>query len=433
ILEVFFELEYIDAFGITLLVMLFVAVYSSLSGLKGVAITDAVQFTIAMVGCIILAIVLLNTDKVGGISGLKEKLPAWRFEFFPDFSADSVSKGLGSAAISIGAFLTFSLVQWWASWYPGAEPGGGGYVAQRLMSTKDEKAAQNASLFFNIAHYCLRPWPWIIIGLCIIVLYPDMDDPAKGFIMSMRDYLSPGIKGLLLVAFFGAYMSTISTQLNWGSSFLTNDLYKRFIQPKESFKSEEDAQRNYVFIGRLFTLVILLISMVPTFLTKRIDDAAQFLIQSGGGIGLVLILRWFWWRISAWSEIFAILGSLVGFILGNYILKLEFPASFLFTVGFTTLVWLVGTFATQPVSKEILLEFYNRVRPIGFWSAYKTGQKSSGKFLLMFANWIISIIFAYAILFLIGKIILQEWSQAGWFGLAATISFLIYIWLSKKE
>ena len=253
ILKVFFDIPDETVIWVIAGAMVFVAIYSSLSGLMGVAMTDFVQFFIAMTGCIILAIVVLNTEKVGGISGLKEQLPAWRFNFFPTINSGSVVNDIGTFSVTVAAFLTFGLVQWWASWYPGAEPGGGGYIAQRMMSAKDEKNAIYATLFFQVAHYCLRPWPWIIVGLCALVLYPELpiEDAGQGFVMAMKDHLPTGLKGLLLVAFLSAYMSTISTQLNWGASYLTNDLYKRFIKPKRENETMEAEQKDYVQKARI--------------------------------------------------------------------------------------------------------------------------------------------------------------------------------------
>ena len=387
--------------------MLITAFYSSLSGLKGVAMTDTIQFIIAMGGCIIMAILVLNAPEVGGITGLKEKLPAWRFDFFPNLdTGGGIVEKIGTYSITVGAFLTFGMVQWWASWYPGAEPGGGGYVAQRMMSTRSEKESLWATLFFQIAHYCLRPWPWIIVGLCALVLYPDLqpEQAGQGFVLVMRDYLPTGIKGLLLVAFLSAYMSTISTQLNWGASFLTNDLYKRFIKPEEKFESEEKAQDNYVKAARAFTVLIMVVAFFVTTQISTIDAAAKFLIQAGAGLGMVLILRWYWWRINAWSEISASLAPMLGYAFANYYLHLDFPGNFLITVAFTTVVWLVVTFATKPESTATLEVFYKRVRPPGWWGVFKNStvtQSVSG----LVVSWLAAIVMTYSILFFMGYLI----------------------------
>ncbi|MBL4669662.1 MAG: sodium:proline symporter, partial [Flavobacteriales bacterium] len=214
ILIIFLDIDYQTAFMYIGVLMVLIAIYASLSGLLGVAITDAVQFILAMVGCLILAVIMLNSEQVGGVVGLKEKLPEWRFDFFPNIN--STGSAIGTFGLSIGAFFSFVAIQWWASWYPGNEPGGGGYISQRMMSTKNEKHAVFATLFFQIAHYALRPWPWIIVGLCALVVYPNlpMNEAGNGFVMAMRDFMPTGLRGLLFTAFLGAYMSTISTQLN---------------------------------------------------------------------------------------------------------------------------------------------------------------------------------------------------------------------------
>ncbi len=392
--------------------MVIVVFYSSLSGLKGVAITDTVQFVIAMGGCIIMAVFVLNEPEIGGMSGLKEKLPDWRFSFFPVLE-DGDNSAVGTFSISLASFLTFALVQWWASWYPGAEPGGGGYVAQRMMSTKNEKGSVLATLLFQVAHYCLRPWPWILVGLCALILYPELpqEESGKGFVLIMRDVLPAGLKGLLLVAFLSAYMSTISTQLNWGASFLTNDLYKRFIRKEETFETTGIAQKHYVFAARLFTILIMLCAIWVTSQINTIDAAAKFLIQAGAGLGLVLILRWFWWRINAWSEISASLAPLIGYYVFNYVLELEYPYNFLATIAFTTTVWLMVTFITKPEPNQLLHDFYQRVRPGGWWSKYAEKIEEKGYFRAMMLTWFFALITTYSLLFSMGYLIFAEWKS----------------------
>lgn len=413
ILMSFFDIPENEIIYYLAFAMLVVLVYSSLSGLMGVAITDFFQFFIAMTGCIILAIVVLNTEKVGGISGLKSQLPEWRFDFFPRIGEGSAIEQIGTYSIGIASFLTFGLIQWWASWYPGAEPGGGGYIAQRMMSARNEKEAVYATLFFQIAHYCLRPWPWIIVGLAALVLYPDLsqEDSAQGFVLAMRDHLPAGLKGLLLVAFLSAYMSTLSTQLNWGASYLTNDLYKRFLRKDKAGESEEDKQKDYVQKGRLFTLFILLAALLAGSQMSTIDGAATFLIECGAGLGMVLILRWYWWRINAWSEISATLAPFVGYTLANWVFYLEHPYSFLFTVSFSTITWLTVTFLTKPEKEETLKAFYLKVQPDGWWKPI--GQlESKSKMLPLFLCWMSAIVMAYSLLFLIGDLIFMNWNKA---------------------
>ena len=443
ILEVFFDIPPSTALLFVGGLMVLVAVYSSLSGLMGVVITDTIQFTIAMVGCIILAVLVLQSEDIGGISGLKEHFrdEPWRLDFFPnlDFTWSwygiipypefngSISGAVSTFSLSAGAFLSFMTVQWWASWYPGAEPGGGGYISQRMMSAKSEKDAIYATLFFQIAHYCLRPWPWIIVGLCALVLYPDLpiNESGKGFVLIMRDYLPVGLKGLLLAAFLGAYMSTISTQLNWGSSYLTNDLYKRFIKREESFTTSEVAQKHYVQIARLFTVLIMAVAFFATTKIDSIDAAARFLINCGAGLGMVLILRWYWWRINAWSEIAATLAPFIAYTFCIYKLEPHYGQAFtiqngtLFvTVGFTTLVWIVVTFLTKPVESEVLSNFYNRVKPDGWWKGVadkdqnNLDPKPKGKMRGLVFAWLGAIIMTYSILFCTGYLIFQEWKLA---------------------
>ncbi|MEX2379354.1 MAG: sodium:solute symporter family protein, partial [Vicingaceae bacterium] len=414
--------------------MTIVVLYSSLSGLMGVVITDFVQFFIAMIGCIVLAVVVLNTEKVGGISGLKEQLPAWRFDFFPKIGSGTVMEQVGTYSVTIGAFLTFSLVQWWASWYPGAEPGGGGYIAQRMMSAKDEKNAVLASLFFQIAHYCLRPWPWIIVGLCALVLYPDLsvEDSAQGFVLAMKDHLPSGLKGLLLVAFLSAYMSTISTQLNWGASYLTNDLYKRFIRKKKKGETEAEEQKDYVQKARIFTFLIVVLALFATTQMSSIDSAATFLIECGAGLGLVLILRWYWWRINAWSEITASIAPFIAYTLANYVFDMTYPNNFLFTVLFSTVSWLLLTFLTKPTEKETLEHFYRKVRPEGWWKPFQKEKKSGKQMRGLFICWLSSIVMVYACLFLIGDLIFANYQKAFVEIIIALISYLILRFQMKK-
>ncbi len=411
ILMVFFDLDADQTFYIIIVAMVLVAVYAGLSGLKGVVITDTIQFFIAMAGCIILAIIVLQSEKVGGIQGLKEQLPAWRFDFFPSFDSENANESIGTYSLSIGAFLSFGLVQWWASWYPGAEPGGGGYIAQRMMSAKDEKHAVYATLFFQIAHYCIRPWPWIIVGLAALVLYPELsiEESRNGFVMAMKDYLPSGLKGLLLVAFLAAYMSTISTQLNWGASYLTNDLYKRFLEKKSS--KRKDPQKHYIFMARVFTLLIMVFAVFATSQIKSIDGAATFLIECGAGLGLVLILRWYWWRINAWSEIVASTAPFLGYFLSNNILELEHPNNFLFTVGFSSICWISATFISKPSDFKILTTFYKKVRPMGAWGPFALTTKHKGLAPLFFC-WASSIVLVYSCLFAIGDFIFQNYMDA---------------------
>lgn len=427
ILEVFFDVSPETTYLITGLAMAIAAVYSALSGLKGVAVTDAMQFVLAMTGTIVLAFLVVNSDEVGGIAGLKSKLPEGTLNFLPQLGSESLDGNV--LALSFGSFLAFIGVQWWASWYPGAEPGGGGYVAQRMMSTRTEKDAVYATLFFQIAHYCLRPWPWILVGLSCIILYPDLAESEikNGYVMAMKDYLPVGLKGLLLVAFFAAYLSTISTQLNWGAGYLVNDFYYRFLKPKST-------DRHLVWVSRLTTVGIMAIGLYVTQFFDSISGVWLFIMECGAGLGLVLILRWFWWRINAWSEITATVAPALGFSIAHFWLDWKHPESFFFTVIFTTMSWLLVTRFTPPTKKETLQVFYQRIQPGGWWPAYlKLGNtKHQSEFRFLFASWLLAVAMTYALLFLIGKVILAEFQDAFWAFLISLIAFYGLLATMKK-
>jgi SSS family solute:Na+ symporter len=443
ILQEFFGLSAQTALLWTGGVMLLTALYSSVSGLMGVAITDMVQFVIAIAGCIILAILVVNSAGVGGIEGMKEKLAVSHpgsLSFFPKLGqSGSVA---GEFTLGIGAFLAFVGVQWWASWYPGAEPGGGGYVAQRMMSAKNEKHAIWATLFFQVAHYCLRPWPWILVGLCSLILYPDLTEATArmGYVRAMKDYLPVGLKGLMLVAFLAAYMSTISTQLNWGASYLVNDLYKRFLKRPEQLGGNEKAEKHYVSVSRIITILTMLLSLAVTPMITSISGVWSFIMECGAGLGLVLILRWYWWRINAWSEITATLAPFV--VMGVLAIMrsnladgavlpwwAEFPGSFFLTVGVTTVSWLAVTLLTRPESSATLHEFYTRVRPAGGWEpvrrALGLAPEKTPVFGLLVC-WLSAVMFTYSLLFATGSLILHEWTNLGWYALSAVVAFGVF-------
>lgn len=400
--------------------MLFVAIYSAISGLWGVVVTDAVQFMIAMGGTIVLAVVVVSSPEIGGISGLKEKLPPSTFEFFPRIVSVGAGDVAGAMSITLVAFLAFIGIQWWASWYPGQEPGGGGYIAQRMMSAKDEKHSLYATLFFQIAHYGLRPWPWILVGLSTLVLYPDLTDKKLGYIYAMNDFLPAGLKGLLVAAFFAAFMSTIATQLNWGTSYLINDFYKRFVKPLST-------EKEMVAASRIVTLLLMVVGAIATMYITRISGAWEFILEAGAGLGLVLILRWYWWRINAWSEISAMVAPFVFLPLVRYF-SIEFPFSLYYLVSATTIVWIVVTFATKPESEETLIRFYQKVYPGGrFWKPIsdKVGKidgSSESKFGLMFIGWFAGVVLVYSVLFGIGSLLFDTWQMAALYFVASAAS-----------
>lgn len=432
ILKGFFDLPYETALIYVGLSMVAVAIYSAVSGLMGVAITDVVQFLIAMTGCIVLAILVISSEQVGGIGGLQAKLPEWSLSFFPAIGSEGSGDSIATAlTIGAGAFFARIGIQWWASWYPGAEPGGGGYVAQRMMSCKTEQDAIYSTLFFQVAHYCLRPWPWILVGLAAIVLYPELGAKEKelGYVLAMKQFLPTGMRGLLIAAFFAAYMSTISTQLNWGASYLVNDFYKRFYKPNGT-------EKELVSASRIVTIVLMIVGMAVTTQLGTIENAWGFIIECGAGLGLVLILRWYWWRINAWSEIAATIAPFIAYSVATLGLGMTFPNSFFVTVGFTTVAWLAVTFITQPESKEVLQNFYQRIKPKGWWQpvASQVGEQiDNGGMMPLFISWLSATAMVYAILFFIGKLIFADYTWAGIYLVIALASFAVLNFFMKRS
>jgi SSS family solute:Na+ symporter len=336
-----------------------VGVYATLSGLWGVVVTDFFQFAIAMLGSIALAVVAVG--HLGGVDAMRLRVAQnfgggeQAFSYLPDFFG-------ADPWMPLSIFLIMLFVQWWASWYPGAEPGGGGYIVQRMASARDEKHSVLATLWFQIAHYCVRPWPWLLVAFAALAMYPDLrtaTDPGAGFPMVMRDLAPVGLRGLLLVAFFAAFMSTISTQMNWGASYLVNDFYKRFVR--------RDAEgRHLTRVSRLTSLLILAIGSGAAYLMRDIsvDEAWKLLAALGAGTGAVFMLRWFWWRINAWSEIVAMVASLAFFIVvSRFVESNEYRLAIV--AGLTIAAWLAATFLTAPERWETLQHFYRVVRPGG--------------------------------------------------------------------
>ncbi|KPK79492.1 MAG: sodium:proline symporter [Gemmatimonas sp. SM23_52] len=336
-----------------------VGVYSTLAGLWGVVVTDLFQFVIAMAGSIALAVVAVA--HIGGVDALRLRVAEnfgqgeQAFSYLPDFTA-------ADPWMPISVFLIMLFIQWWASWYPGAEPGGGGYIVQRMASAKDERHSVLATLWFQIAHYCVRPWPWLLVAFAALAMYPDLRDaanPDAGFPMVMRDLAPVGLRGLLLVAFFAAFMSTISTQINWGASYLVSDFYRRFLRPDAD-------QRHLTRASRLTSLLILIVGSFAAWLMRDIsvDEAWKILAALGAGTGAVFMLRWYWWRINAWSEIVAMIASLTFFIVvSQFVEGNEYRLALV--AGLTIVAWVSATFLTSPERGETLEAFYRKVRPGG--------------------------------------------------------------------
>lgn len=339
-----------------------VVIYSSLGGLKGVLITDFVQFLIAMVGSVWATVYIVNLPEIGGLDNLlAHENVVSRLDMLPDFSDTD-------ALITL--FIIPFAVQWWSTWYPGAEPGGGGYIAQRMLAAKDEKNATWATLFFNFAHYALRPWPWIIVGLASLIIFPNLTDLNSAFpgltaetqghdvaYAAMMTYLPAGLLGIVLTSLIAAFMSTISTQLNWGSSYVVNDFYGRFI-------NSEASERQKVIIGKITVVVLMLVAALFSLYLQSAKSVFDLLLQIGAGTGLLFILRWFWHRVNPWSEIAAMIISFVialfFFInskLSSPIVEIEGYWQLIIGVVLTTIGWVIVTLITSPSDKETLEKF----------------------------------------------------------------------------
>jgi len=414
IIEITLGLDKRHAIYVVIGMLLFTAFYTAISGLWGVLVTDLFQFALKMGMVIVLAVLAVNA--VGGIDGLKTKINALdaasgqtgsRLAFFPDYNS------VWMPAIALFVFLA---VQWWASWYPGAEPGGGGYVAQRIFSAKDEKHGLLATLWFNIAHYALRPWPWILTALASVILYPNLVDKESGYIQTLIDpnVFPTYLRGFMLAAFAAAYMSTIGTQLNWGASYVINDFYRRFI-------SKSAGEKHYVIASQVVTVTLMIASLVVTYYLTSIAGAWKLLLVTGAGTGTVLLLRWFWWRINAWSEVSAMISAAVVSLYLQLVLKWDsddpkdFAYLMLVTVAVTTVVWVVVTLLTPAEPMEKLTAFYKRVRPEGpGWNrvaaiAGFAGAHAEGRLATQFLNSLLGCILIYGTLFGIGKLIFKEW------------------------
>jgi len=356
------------------------AIYSMLGGLRGVLITDFLLFVISMGGAIAAAIYLLNLDCVGGLALLLEhEVVRTKLSMFPDWNDPD---------ILVPFFLIPLAVQWWSVWYPGAEPGGGGYVAQRMLAAKNELHATGATLLFNVAHYALRPWPWILVAFCSIIVFPDLESLQSAFphmpadvvkhdlaYPAMMTLLPSGLRGLVLASLMAAFMSTLSTHLNWGSSYVVNDFYKRFVRPEAS-------EKQLVLAGRICTLLTM---VAAAFLGLALSNALQvfrILLQVGAGTGLLFLLRWFWWRINAFSEIAAMVVSFVVAVGLEFFGPQNLPswAKIVIGVDITTLAWLLVTFLTRPTDEATLRRFCKLVRPGGpGWAAVLRRAAPDGK------------------------------------------------------
>ena len=415
---------------------------STLSGLWGVLVTDLFQFIVKMTMVIVLAVVAIQA--VGGIDSLKHQLAlidrAKGLATGTAGSALSFVPDLHSAWMPMITFLVYISMNWWATWYPGAEPGGGGYIAQRMFSAKDEKNSLLATLWFNIAHYAVRPWPWVLVGLAAVVLYQHdpgfIQDPETGYIRVLIDHLPAWLRGTMVAAFAAAFMSTVGTQLNWGASYLINDFYRRFARTNAS-------DHHYVQASKVATVLLTIISAVITRYMDSIAGAWQLLIVTGAGTGTVLILRWYWWRINAWSEVAAMSVAFVVSVALQTVFGMSssdpigFAHIMLITVSITTAAWLAVTFLTAPEPQEQLLEFYRRVRPsAALWqpiARLAPDIKPSRDLRDNFFDWLAGCAMIYGFLFGAGKVILKDYTTGVIFLAAALVAgWYIYRDLNRR-
>ena len=390
--------------------------YSSLGGLRGVILTDFLQFLVAMVGSVAAAIYIINLPEVGGLDALLTRPEvASKLDLIPS---------INNRELFITLLIIPIAVQWWSVWYPGAEPGGGGYIAQRMLSSKNEKHAVSATFLFNITHYALRPWPWILIALASLVVYPDLASIKEAFpgiseskighdlgYSAMLLTLPKGLLGIVIASLIAAYMSTISTHLNWGSSYVAFDFYQRFIKP-------EATEKELVHVGRISTVILMILAGLFALVLTSAYDAFQILLSIGAGTGSIFILRWFWWRINAYSEI---AGMVVSFILAllfkfgpESLTSISSEYQLLLSVGVTTAVWVLVTLMTKPTDYKTLVSFFNLVKPYGKgWNGLRKQAQAKGEklepgigrfsvdLLAMFAGTVL----IYALLFATGMFI----------------------------
>lgn len=401
--------------------------FAATSGLWGVLVTDFIQFGIAMTGSFAAAYFAVKQPEIGGLAGLFQKIDPKTLSLLPDF---------GDWGMTVSVLIIPIAVQWWSVWYPGAEPGGGSYIAQRMLAARSEKDALAGTLFFNAAHYALRPWPWIIVALASIVIYPNLSDIQRTFpyvdpnlighdmaYPAMLKFLPAGFIGLMIAGMLAAYVSTLSTHLNWGTSYLVHDFYRRFIK-------QDASEKHYVFIGRIVTGVLMLLAALLTFVLDSAKQSFDLMLSVGAGTGLIYLLRWFWWRVNAWSEIAAMVSSftiaVAFFVAGKMNVIIAPHVSLVITVAATTIVWIGVTFLTEPADRSKLLEFYRLVQPAGpGWRQIRAEAGTSGQpdrpadSLL---GWTLGCAFVYAALFGTGSFLYGKTAQGLFWSLVFVVS-----------
>jgi solute:Na+ symporter, SSS family len=395
-------------------------VFAAHSGLWGVLVIDMIQFFVKMTAVTAAAYFAVMAPQVGGLHALVEKVSALHgpgglnyLSVLPDFS--------NNWDIAVAVFIMPIAVQWWAVWYPGAEPGGGSYIAQRMLASRSERDALGAVLFFNIAHYVLRPWPWILVALASLLVYPQLGDIQKAFphldprlighdiaYPAMLKFLPAGFIGLMVGGLIAANSSTILTHLNWGASYLVHDFYRRFI------RGDAD-ERHYVRAGRLTTVGLFICSSAVVYLLDTAKDAFDIILQIGAGTGLLYLVRWFWWRVNAWCEIVAMISSfltsIVLLILSRNGMAFSTHVALVATVAVTTVCWVVTAYVGPPTDRAVLLEFYRKVRPFGpGWAAIRreaglpVGEAAAGDNIPMaLLGWVAGCTAIWSALFAVGN------------------------------
>jgi len=395
----------------------FTGLYVALGGLWGVLWTDLFQFVLKM--SIVIAVAYYAIRACGGMSAVIASLQQMQaraggnaespLNFLPNFSRGVTSEPMWM--VPLANFFVFIGLQWWAFWYPGAEPGGGGYIAQRIFSARDEKQGLLSVLWFNIAHYAIRPWPWILTGVAVIVLYPGLAHPETGYMLVLNNYLPHQYRGIAIAGFLAAFMSTIATQLNWGASYLVSDFYRRFV-------NKSATENHYVMVSRLCTVLLVIVAAWVSVQLGSIASGWEIVLQVGAGTGAVYILRWYWWRINAWSEISAMASSLaISLVLSRWLpfsgnSSLVFAKGALATTVVTSIVWVTVTLLTKPEPEEVLTRFYRNVRPdVRGWKPVAKLLPAIPANRDLGANlgaWLLGCAMVYTCLFGTGKILLHQ-------------------------
>ena len=404
--------------------------FAAIAGLWGVLVTDLLQFGVAMAGSVAAAYYALRQPEVGGLSGLLAQLDPATLHLLPDF---------GDWSVALSVFIIPLTVQWWSVWYPGSEPGGGSYIAQRMLAARSERDATWGTLFFNVAHYAIRPWPWIIVALASLAVYPQLSDisaalphvdPALvGHDMAypaMLRFLPAGVLGLMVAGLLSAYVSTISTHLNWGTSYLVHDLYRRFVNTGAT-------ERHYVAVGRLVTVLLMVLAALLTYVLDTARTSFELLLSIGAGTGLLYLLRWFWWRINAWAEIAAMASSFL--LAAGFFLAAQRGAGvashvgLIINVGITTAIWVAVAYLTPPTDRATLLNFYRLVRPAGpGWDSVRAeaGVAASPDSLAQaLLGWTAGCLFVYAALFGTGAFLYGNLMLAAAWGVALVVSGVV--------